>query len=52
MHALALLIAPLGTGSRREAGGAINRSDVPYRNDEEFGKHSAAQKGKDVRFEA
>ena len=51
MHALALLIARSGL-AREESRGSHYRSDFPYRNDEEFGKHSAAQKGKDVRFEA
>ena len=51
MHALALLIARSGL-AREESRGSHYRSDFPYRNDEEFGKHSVVQKGKDVRFEA
>src|SRR5207244_3849680 len=51
MHALALLIARSGL-AREESRGSHYRSDFPYRNDEEFGKHSTVQKGKDVRFEA
>ena len=51
MHTLALLIARSGL-AREESRGSHYRSDFPYRNDEEFGKHSAVQKGKDVRFEA
>src|SRR6266481_1666416 len=50
MHALALLIARSGL-AREESRGSHYRSDFPYRNDEEFGKHSVVQKGKDVRFE-
>ena len=50
MHTLALLIACSGL-AREESRGSHYRSDFPYRNDEEFGKHSAVQKGKDVRFE-
>jgi len=51
LHALALLIARSGL-AREESRGSHYRSDFPYRNDEDFGKHSAVQKGKDVRFEA
>src|SRR5712671_2148058 len=51
MHALALLIARSGL-AREESRGSHYRSDFPYRNDEEFLKHSAVQEGKDVRFEA
>jgi L-aspartate oxidase len=50
LHALALLIARSGL-AREESRGSHYRSDFPYRNDEEFAKHSAVQKGKDVRFE-
>ena len=49
MHALALLIARAGL-AREESRGSHYRSDFPYRNDEDFSKHSAVQKGKDVRF--
>src|SRR3989440_1166550 len=51
LHALALLIARSGL-AREESRGSHYRSDFPYRNDEDFGKHSAAQKSKDLRFEA
>jgi L-aspartate oxidase len=50
LHALALLIARSGL-AREESRGSHYRSDFPYRNDEQFGKHSAVQKGKEVRFE-
>ena len=50
LHALALLIARSGL-AREESRGSHYRSDFPYRNDEDFGKHSVVQKGKDVRFE-
>jgi L-aspartate oxidase len=50
MHALAMLIARSGL-AREESRGSHYRSDFPYRNDEEFGKHSAVQKNKDIRFE-
>jgi L-aspartate oxidase len=51
LHALALLIARSGL-AREESRGSHYRSDFPFRNDEDFGKHSAVQRGKDVRFEA
>ena len=51
LHALALLIARSGL-AREESRGSHYRSEFPFRNDEDFGKHSLAQKGKDVRFEA
>ena len=51
LHALALLIARSGL-AREESRGSHYRSDFPYRNDEDFGKHSVVQKGKDVKFEA
>jgi len=50
LHKLALLIARSGL-AREESRGSHYRSDFPYRNDEDFSKHSAVQKGKDVRFE-
>jgi succinate dehydrogenase/fumarate reductase flavoprotein subunit len=37
--------------AREESRGSHYRSDFAYRNDEDFSKHSAVQKGKDVRFE-
>jgi L-aspartate oxidase len=51
LHMLALLIARSGM-AREESRGSHYRSDFPYRNDEDFGKHSEVQKGEDVRFEA
>jgi succinate dehydrogenase/fumarate reductase flavoprotein subunit len=51
LHALALLIARSGL-AREESRGSHYRSDFPYRNDEDFGKHSVVRKGKDVKFEA
>jgi L-aspartate oxidase len=51
LHALALLIARSGL-AREESRGSHYRSDFAYRNDEDFGKHSTVQKGKDVKFEA
>jgi len=50
LHALALLIARSGL-AREESRGSHYRSEFPFRNDEDFAKHSLAQKGKDVRFE-
>jgi L-aspartate oxidase len=51
LHALALLIARSGL-MREESRGSHYRSDFPFRNDEDFGKHSVVQKGKHVKFEA
>ncbi len=51
LHALALLIGRSGL-AREESRGSHYRSEFPFRNDEDFGKHSLVQKGKDVRFEA
>jgi len=51
LHTLALLIARSAL-AREESRGSHYRSDFPYRNDEDLGKHSAVQKGSDVRFEA
>jgi L-aspartate oxidase len=51
LQALALLIARSGL-ARQESRGSHYRSDFPFRNDEDFGKHSVVQKGKDVKFEA
>jgi len=50
LHTLALLIAWSGL-AREESRGSHYRADFPYRNDEDFGKHSVVQKGKQVRFE-
>jgi succinate dehydrogenase/fumarate reductase flavoprotein subunit len=38
--------------AREESRGSHYRSDFPFRNDDDFAKHSALQKGRDVRFEA
>jgi succinate dehydrogenase/fumarate reductase flavoprotein subunit len=37
--------------ARHESRGSHYRSDFPYRDDEDFCKHSIVQKSKDVRFE-
>jgi L-aspartate oxidase len=50
LHVLAMLIARSAL-AREESRGSHYRSDFPYRNDEDFGKHSVAEKGKDVRFQ-
>lgn len=49
-HTLALAMARAAL-AREESRGSHYRSDFPFRNDEDFEKHSALQKGKDVRFE-
>jgi L-aspartate oxidase len=51
LHTLALVMARSAL-AREESRGSHYRSDFAFRNDEDFGKHSAQQKGKDVRFEA
>jgi L-aspartate oxidase len=51
MHTLALLIARSAL-ARQESRGSHYRSDFPYRDDENFGRHSIAQRGKEIRFEA
>jgi L-aspartate oxidase len=51
LHSLALLVVRSAL-AREESRGSHYRSDFPYRNDEDFGKHSAVERGKDVRFEA
>ena len=51
MHALALVMAKSGL-ARQESRGSHYRSDFPYRDDDNFSKHSVAQKGKEIRFEA
>jgi L-aspartate oxidase len=48
---LALLMAK-SAWARQESRGSHYRSDFPYRDDEDFSKHSIVQKGKDVWFEA
>jgi L-aspartate oxidase len=50
LHTLALLIARSAL-AREESRGSHYRSDFAYRNDEDFNKHSAVQKGKEVSFE-
>jgi L-aspartate oxidase len=50
LHSLALLIARSAL-AREESRGSHYRSDFPYHNDEDFSKHSAVERGKDVRFE-
>jgi L-aspartate oxidase len=51
MHALALVIAKSAL-ARHESRGSHYRSDFPYRDDDDFAKHSIAQKDKEIRFEA
>lgn len=50
LHALALLMARSAL-AREESRGSHYRSDFPYRDDDEFQKHSLIQLGKDVAFE-
>lgn len=51
MHALALLIAQSAL-ARQESRGSHYRADFPYRDDEDFNKHSLTQRGKEVKFES
>lgn len=51
LRMLALLLARSAL-AREESRGSHYRSDFPYRNDEDFSKHSAVQKSKGVWFEA
>jgi L-aspartate oxidase len=51
MQALALVMAKSAL-ARHESRGSHYRSDFPYRDDDDFSKHSVAQKGKEIRFEA
>ena len=51
LHTLALAMTRAAR-AREESRGSHYRSDFPFRNDEDFAKHSALQKGKEVRFEA
>jgi L-aspartate oxidase len=50
MHTLALVMTHSAL-ARHESRGSHYRADFPYRDDEEFAKHSIAQRGKDVKFE-
>jgi succinate dehydrogenase/fumarate reductase flavoprotein subunit len=50
LHTLALVMTR-AAHAREESRGSHYRSDFPFRNDEDFEKHSALQKGKEVRFE-
>jgi L-aspartate oxidase len=51
LHTLALLMARSAL-ARLESRGSHYRSDFPYRDDDDFPKHSLVQKGKEVGFEA
>ena len=51
LHTLALVMTRAAL-AREESRGSHYRSDFPFRNDEDFSKHSTVKKGKDVRFEA
>jgi L-aspartate oxidase len=51
LHTLGLLMARAAL-AREESRGSHYRSDFAFRNDEDFSKHSALKKGKDVWFEA
>jgi L-aspartate oxidase len=51
MHTLALLMVQSAL-ARQESRGSHYRSDFPYRDDEEFCKHSLVQRGKEVKFES
>ena len=51
MHALALVMTRSAL-AREESRGSHYRADFPYRDDEDFGKHSLVQKGKEVAFQA
>jgi L-aspartate oxidase len=51
MHALALVMAKSAL-ARHESRGSHYRSDFPYRDDDDFAKHSLAQKAKEIRFDA
>ena len=50
MHSLALVITRSAL-ARQESRGSHYRADFPYRDDDDFAKHSLAQKGKEITFE-
>ncbi len=50
LHTLAEVITRSAL-ARNESRGSHYRSDFPFRNDEDFTKHSEAERGQDVRFE-
>jgi succinate dehydrogenase/fumarate reductase flavoprotein subunit len=50
LHTLATLIARSAL-ARQESRGSHYRSDFPYRDDDDFQKHSLIQRFKDVTFE-
>jgi L-aspartate oxidase len=50
LHSLALLMARSAL-AREESRGSHYRSDLPYRNDEDLGRHSLISKGREVTFE-
>ena len=50
LRTLALVMARAAL-AREESRGSHYRSDFPFRNDDDFGKHSAEQKDKEVQFE-
>ena len=51
LHTLAQLITRSAI-AREESRGSHYRSDFPYRNEEDFAKHSVIARGEEVRFEA
>jgi L-aspartate oxidase len=51
LHKLGLVMARAAL-ARQESRGSHYRSDFPYRNDEDFSRHSLEQKGKEVCFES
>ena len=50
LHSLALLIAKSAL-ARTESRGSHYRSDFPYRDDDDFDKHSRVSQGHDITFE-